>query len=345
LNVSLLIDGIVYSLQKHGGISVYFNELLSRMVKNEQRFELSLYSNKSVALKELHCKFPVTHRMRLFERYRDQVVTQPDATVFHSSYYRLPQSKQLSVITTVHDFTYEKYFPSHKRVIHSWQKGRAIRASDAILCVSENTKKDLLTLYPQINENKVHVIYNGVNECFSSIGTCFEDFALFIGSRASYKGFYQAVCAIEKVKFLQLKIVGGGRLTSQEIKLLEDKIPGRYHYNGFVTNDELNNIYNTAFCLLYPSLYEGFGIPPLEAMRTGCPVIALNISSIPEVIPYHDFLCESNEVDVLIDRIESLRDVTGLRETLAQQGERHADKFSWDTMYRQTANIYNSFGV
>ncbi|MBS6388221.1 MAG: glycosyltransferase family 4 protein [Enterobacter sp.] len=341
--MSLFIDGIIYSLQKHGGISVYFNELLKRLMHSDINTKISFYPNASQAIEELSGNINVNQGLRVLERYRD--VASIDSDVFHSSYYRLPKNKNIKIVTTVHDFTYEKFFPIYKRVVHSTQKKRAILASDAIICVSENTKKDLINLLPDFDRSKIHVVYNGVNECFKYICLPPDDYAIFIGSRADYKGFKESVRALTNLNFLRLVIVGGGRLSPAEKEFLEQKLPARYEYKPFVTNEELNRLYNEAFCLLYPSLYEGFGIPPLEAMSAGCPVIALNISSIPEIVPYHQFLCADNEPDTIVDRILLLKNDILLRNELINLGIQKAKWFSWDIMYKQTVDIYKDLGA
>jgi len=341
--MSLYIDGIIYTLQKHGGISVYFNELLKRLMQSDINTQISLYPNASQAIKDLPNNINVNKGERFLERYRD--VESIESNVFHSSYYRLPKNKNIKIITTVHDFTYEKFFPMYKRVVHSTQKKRAILASDAIICVSENTKKDLISLIPNLDESKIHVIYNGVNECFEYNCLPTDDYAIFIGSRADYKGFNKSVMALSKLNFLRLVIIGGGGLSLAEKEFLQQQLPGRYEYKPFVTNQELNQLYNAAFCLLYPSLYEGFGIPPLEAMRAGCPVIAMNISSIPEIVPYHQFLCEDNEPDTIVDRISLLKNDVLLRNQLISLGIQKTKNFSWDIMYKKTVDVYKMLGA
>lgn len=132
-------------------------------------------------------------------------------------------------------------------------------------------------------------------------------------------------------------IVGGGVLNNDEITLLEHNIPGRYEWLGRLTDEELNLQYNKAYCLIYPSSYEGFGIPIIEAMRAGCPVIAINNSSIPEVAGDAAILIEYAEAELVVEAVQSLHtDYNKLR--LA--GLSQASHFSWDKCYSATKKIY-----
>ncbi len=316
----VLYDGIIYRLQRGGGISVLFNELISRLPKSEY----------SLVIPELK---------GWFERYRD-----PRAgdgfDVFHSTYYRLPRDHVGAVVTTVHDFTYERYFYGVQRWVHSWQKNRAIAGSDRIICVSESTKKDLLEFCGAKYESKIVVIANGVSADYRSIPdspVC--DQVLFVGARVGYKNFLATVQALSEFNDLQLVCVGGGGFTSDELRLLDAKIPGRYRHAGFLSNLELNEEYNKSLCLVYPSLYEGFGIPVLEAMRAGCPVVAVNSSSIPEVSGDAAYLLESGAVEEIRQGIGYFC-VGQNRDDYIKRGFLQAERFSWDLTFDRTVAIY-----
>ena len=159
----ILIDGIVYSLQKTGGISVYFNELFSRANDYNFNIKLQLYNNNNFELNKNNSKKIVNKKLRYGERYR-RCETSDSIRLFHSSYYRLPYSNKVPVVTTVHDFTYERFSSGPRKWVHSWQKFKAIRKSEAIICISQSTRKDLLEFMPDIDESRVYVIYNGVSD-------------------------------------------------------------------------------------------------------------------------------------------------------------------------------------
>ena len=334
----ILYDGIIYYLQRNGGISVLYNELFSRLSLSSCEYSLISYSCSGQ---------PQDHRNivrapRVVERYRD--VAFECADIFHSTYYRLPDSSsgRLSkVVTTVHDYTYERYVGGVKRNVHSWQKNRAINKSDKIICVSESTRSDALE-FSGVSEDRIEVIPNGVSaDYFPVRGVVVAEVPhiIFVGARQGYKNFDSVVKAVSLFKELVLVCIGGGRFEKKELALLERYLPGRHKPAGFLTNSELNLEYNRALCLIYPSLYEGFGIPVLEAMSAGCPVIAVDASSIPEVAGDAALLIESGAVEEIEAGIKALLS-DDYRQSLISKGFVQAKKFSWDITYKKTMALY-----
>lgn len=317
------IDSIIFHLQTSGGgISVYFKELIKRINNNNIIHTIS--------------PFPKGKLYRFFN------IKKCDCLVFHSSYYRTTKQKNVHNITSVHDFTYEKFIRGPKRWLHSWQKFRAIRHSDAIICISENTKKDLLHYLPDMDPEKITVIYNGVSDLFFQIQDLAppeKKYLLFVGARGGYKNFKAAAEAVALVPGIELCAVGGGHFSKHERAWLDGLLQGRYRHAGMVTTEELNILYNLATALLYPSSYEGFGIPIAEAMRAGCPVIAVNASSIPEVAGEAGLLLESVDPNLMRDAIVHVLDQHN-REQLVMKGLERAKRFSWDTTFEQTLAVY-----
>ncbi|EBO7750257.1 glycosyltransferase family 4 protein [Salmonella enterica] len=296
------------------------------------------FVNFSSLRNDIYCD--TNRRARLFERYRcfKTRSTDQECNIFHSTYYRFPKDNNFPVVTTVHDFTYELYMRGIRKTIHSLQKNRAIQNSDSIICVSQNTAKDLLN-FCDVDDKKIHVIYNGVSEAYKYLNLEEEEFILFVGARAGYKNFELAVKAVAKLSKMKLKIVGGGTLSNSEIKLLTEYLDDKYEYLGKITNEHLNILYNTAYCLIYPSEYEGFGIPLLEAMRAGCPVIAVNRSSIPEVVGNSAILVDRVSIDSLFS---ALLRVPLNRNELRYKGLLQSQKFSWDKCFSETYDLYKS---
>ncbi|MBO2550345.1 glycosyltransferase family 4 protein [Shewanella algae] len=331
-------DGIIESLQKNGGVSVVFKELINNL-SDSLLFEYSIFGLESSRLAPRNV---LTLPYRSFERYRKCPVMNNAAKVFHSTYYRLPD-KKVPIITTVHDFTYEYYSGGFKRSVHCYQKYNAIKNSDIVICVSNNTALDLMRFCP-IKEDKVRVIHNGVSDSYyvQSEKKVTND-VLFVGSRAVYKNFDIAVKAVSMNRSICLNIIGGGELSRVELDLLNHYIPFRYKKYGFISDFELNNLYNKSLALIYPSSYEGFGIPLLEAMKAGCPIICGNTSSIPEVVGEAGLVLDDLNEFLVSDAIKYLQNNSVFRSALVSGGLDRAEQFSWKQTALQTNQIYQLF--
>jgi len=277
------------------------------------------------------------------------------ADVFHSSYYRIPR-RSLPSVVTVHDFMYERFSAYPQRLLHAWQKKRAVRLSGAVICVSESTRTDLLEFYPWIDPATLHVIYNGVDDEFHMQADRPEEirlngrvfstgsFALYVGSRGYCKNFPLAleIIADPYATHLDLTLVcvGGGPFNDREkrrIKTLD--IQSRVLAVGNVSNSRLNTLYNHALCLIFPSLYEGFGISALEAMRAGCIVLPARTSSIPEVVGPSPFFYAADSPKGAIQALEALSDHP-LTEKTRQDALRRSQAFSWRRCTEETLKVY-----
>ena len=337
----LIVDGLIYSLQRHGGITVYFNELLQRAFVNGVACRTMVYEDASGHAAALPGNV-VKLKLRFAERYRHCPVS-GDASLFHSSYYRLP-TRPIPTVTTVHDFTYERFVKGPRRWLHSLQKFDAIRKSQAIICISESTRTDLMHFLPDVPPERVHVVHNGVGDAFFPLDLVGDaektrPFVLFVGARGGYKNFSVVVETLARLPDLRLVFVGGGSLSANEMALVNKNLGGRYQHLAGISDQALNNLYNHAYCLVYPSAYEGFGIPVLEAMKAGCPVIAFNGSSIPEVAGDAGLLLDRLTTDALEDAFHKLEDST-CRLTLRLNGLDRAKLFSWEKTFEETDRVY-----
>ena len=213
-----------------------------------------------------------------------------------------------------------------------------------MVCISENTKDDVMKFLPEVNPDRIKVVYNGVSEFYHPVDIPkYRDlgrFILFVSGRVSYKRFDLAVDAAYKTGY---KLVMVGSPLSQDESELLDKRLGRDNYLCFSNIDDktFNELYNSAFCLVYPSMYEGFGIPVIEAQRAGCPVIAYNGSSIPEVIGDTPLLLSNPSSYEIISKLRMLDD-NDVRNKIIKDGFLNAQRFSWDKMANEYMDIYRN---
>lgn len=343
----IYFDNIIFSLQKNGGISVVWYNILKEILSGNIPFccleypdakENFLRNNLDIPMSNIvHYKIPCK-----LNRYLPFCAEELQIPIFHSSYYRYCTNRETINITTIHDFTYEYYFSGLAKTIHCHQKYKAIRHSKVVICISENTKRDLLHFVPDISPSKIQVIYNGVSEDYYQLNVSdrldLSNYILFVGARDGYKNFRFVVDALENTSY-NLAICGKP-LSLTEKDLLNSKLgPHRYSVYENVDNQTLNKIYNSVYCLVYPSSYEGFGIPVIEAQRSGCPVIALNTSSIPEIIGETPLLLPNLDAAHFLDRMRLIAD-DRIRNEIIEAGLVNSRRFSWNKMTYEYHTIY-----
>lgn len=348
--MNVLLDNIIFAIQKSGGVSVVWFEFLKRLL-NESEINTFFRDCGSGNLYRSKIDIPNesiigNNSFPLVEKYFPINVRSDASFIYHPSYYRYCSNPNAINVTTVHDFTYEYYREGLAKWIHCWQKYRAIRHADAIVCISENTKSDLMRFLPDVDSNKLYVIYNGVSEDYyviegkadASLPFPVGSYVVFVGSRGGYKNFDLVIRTLAKSDYNL--IIVGPQLSAEEEKRVRQYIPtSRYKSVGFLPNSELNIVYNCAAALVYPSSYEGFGLPVLEAQRAGCPVIAYNASSIPEVIGETPLLMSHLTEQELLVKLEMLKDKE-LVEEVINKGLLNSKRFSWDKMYQEYLELY-----
>ncbi|CAM4109174.1 mannosyltransferase [Pedobacter westerhofensis] len=348
-------DNIVFSLQKAGGISTYWSELITRLLRDEIDVSFDEFNHQNIVRSSFTIKADditfSNNRTLLFERFKAMPLKNQNVPfVFHSSYHRITNNPNASQVTTVHDFVHEKFYKGIRRGLHLMQKKKVLKAADYVITVSENTKKDLLQFHPSIPEDRIKVIYNGVSTDFYPLTeqdkqylpeTGSRPYLLYIGSREHYKNFEFTIRLLRECPDFDLYIVGSP-LLKKEINQLVQNIQGRWKHFNHITNFRLNQLYNMAFALIYPSNYEGFGIPLLEAMKAGTPFLALRNSSIPEVAGDAGVLVEAAEVGLFKDALNYISDNSA---TLKEKGFAQADKFSWENCYQQTLSVYKELSL
>ncbi|NPE30017.1 glycosyltransferase family 4 protein [Methanococcoides sp. SA1] len=370
-NMNTLYDYSIFRLQRYGGISRYFYELINRV---------STYEDTHVNLFEgFHInEYGLSRNRKNFHSYRGyktpsikytgyalETLNQiwlkntysklSDIDIYHPTYYRkdLHKFKKSHIVLTVYDMIHELYsdqFWNSKSVINS--KSISINSADIIISISENTKKDLVEIC-DVPEDKIKVVYlaNSLKQSkyinFDSLKKKYNimnPYILYVGVRGGYKNFSLLLDAYTShfSNNFDLVCFGANEFDCDELEIIKKNnlLNKVIHLNG--PDDLLASLYKNAFCFVYPSMYEGFGIPPLEAMAMGCPVIASKASSIPEVVGNAGILFDPASKDSLVDAIESLTNSELKRNKLIKCGFEQEKKFSWDKMANETLGIYKS---
>lgn len=362
----VLLDNIVFCLQRIGGVSNYWYNLLkeSRGNKNifyfENKYLNNNYYRNLIRLPNERVIKDKSNTPLKIKRYLPIRNIDKSFNIFHSSYYRYAKGN-IKNVTTVHDFMYEKYLPKYnfKRIIHSLQKYSALKHSDYIIGVSKNTLNDMLRYYSEFRNKKIRVVYHGINSDFYPIEgkkdfiiiqnrkLYYNSYFFYFGNRKGYKNFKLLIQAYSNLlknnkDIPALVIAGGGDFDKEEVKLLMEKeVLSNIIKLKEIDNNELNLLYNYCSGFIYPSLYEGFGMPVLEAMKAGSPVICSNSSSLPEVAGEAAiFITPSNVFDLekaLFDLLDN-----SIRKDLINLGYKQSKKFSWGKTYKETLEVYNS---
>lgn len=344
--ISITLDSGILGLQKYGGISNYWNRLIENM-NSHPDFEATLLLPKTIINNDydsslaamMDCSRDEIHQT--LARYMSGNVNS-NCDIFHTSYYRLPSStSSCKYVVTVYDFIYERYDKGPSRWVHSFQKQRALKRADAVICISESTRQDTLRFCPSLDPSKVHVAHLAVdhNKFYQDRLTAdheLDDTVLFVGQRGGHKRFDIAVRAVQESKNLRLSIIGP-RLNDAELESLNLLLQDRWIFFGPVSGSRLREIYSSVYCCIYPSDYEGFGLPILEAMACGCPVVAANNSSLPEVGGAAALYAE---VQNPRDYAAQIAQVEVLRDSLVLEGRARAKIFTWDKTFSDTARIY-----
>lgn len=353
-------DHQIFAMQKYGGVSRYFVEVASRINRYPRatvRVIAPHYRSKFLAAKsdaipvqgiysDIWGMRRVGHRLNAALSRPLSAIYGPD--IVHETYYSRNRTSSASAKTviTIYDTIEElfpEYFPASKTTIEVRQA--VYRRVDHFICISENTRKDLIRLYG-IDPSKVSVVHlaSSLTTPVEQPAPAHDPFFLYVGERAGYKNFFGLAAAlVESRLFKTHKLVcfGGGQLRADEYERFEKlEVPkGRV---TFVSGDDamLSRYYATATAFIYPSLYEGFGIPLLEAMECGCPVICGNNSSIPEVAGDAAIYFDARDTQDISRAIQKVVQYPEQKVELISKGKIRVKQFSWDICAQQTYSVY-----
>lgn len=332
-------DGVIFGLQPLGGITTYALEMASRYAADPS-VELTLALPKTM-LSSRKLEIDQIRGTRSIDRCSTQLTRFGHASlvndVVHSSYYRISKNPGTRNIVTVYDFVYERYRTGPAAFMHSFQKQRSCARADLILCISENTRDDLLDTYPFVDEARVIVTPLAVDRSVffepDQICSDFAEEVLFVGQRSGYKRFDLAVRAVSRSN--QNLAIVGSPLTKVEISLLNIELNGRWRFLGRLSDQELRLAYASSYAFIYCSDYEGFGLPILEAQACGCPVVLAHRSSFPEVGKGGALYALEQSAEAYSDCLKKLED-QDFRKLIRMNGLNNVNDFTWDKTYEIT---------
>jgi len=355
-------DYQAFAGRQYGGIARYFVEIASRIrgyPGTSARIVAPLYRSKLLAEKaELIpvVGVPFTYDIRgaakVIQRIDSSlsrvlsIACRPN--IVHETYHTRERTSSLSAKTvlTVHDLIEELFprlFPQGQKTIAI--RKEAFRRADHLICVSENTRRDLISLYG-IDSEKTSVVYlaSSLTRTEPAIAEAREPFFLYVGNRSGYKNFLGLLAAFAESLLFKTHILvcfGGGRLTpieQEQIRML--KIPSDRVVSSRGDDERLSCYYASAEAFVCPSLYEGFGIPLLEAMNCGCPILCGSSGSMPEVAGEAAIHFDASDTGSISNAMLKVVESRETRRRLILRGEARAKQFSWDTCAKQTYDVY-----
>jgi len=371
--------GIDYTaaVRQGAGIGRYARELVRALARLDREHDYMLFAATG-GQRLPHKGWPPNFRMRsvplsdhamaiLWHRLQlplwVELVTGP-VDVFHSPDFVLPPVLRAKTLVTVHDLSFIRVSECADPNLRAYLNKvvpRSVHRADLVLADSQNTKDDLVELLGA-ESDRIEVIYPGVEERFRPIEdqALLEEvrrrynlpprFILGLGTLQPRKNFTRLIQAFADLQSaicdLHLVIAGGKGWLYEDIFAtvehlgLEDRVV----FPGFVADQDLPALYNLADLFVFPSLYEGFGLPPLEAMACGTPVITSNASSLPEVVGQAGLMVEAKDVAALTEAMRRVLEDSALRERMVARGLEQARKFTWEGAAAKLLGLYEALG-
>ncbi|MCC6904729.1 MAG: glycosyltransferase family 4 protein [Anaerolineae bacterium] len=362
------------ALEQGGGIGRYVRELVSALAAVDPRNPYVLFAagQRTEALPALPAPNFAWRSSRINPNWFARIWHRAhlplpvewwtgDVALYHATDFTLPPVRRgTRTLLTVHDLSYartpETAVASLRRYLDRVVPQSAARA-DHILADSEATRQDLIALYA-VPPEKISVLYCGVEPRFHPITDADilrrvraryaigdNPYILSVGTVQPRKNYARLAEAFARLEYTGLKLViagGKGWLEDELYRVIEHSgIANRVLLTGFVADDDLPALYSGAELMAYPALYEGFGLPPLEAMACGVPVITSNTSSFPEVVGDAGLMIDPYSVNDLAAAIERVLTSPSLRTTLCQMGLARARLFDWQASARQLMAHYD----
>lgn len=365
--IRVLYDYQIFASQSFGGISRYCHELCKHVDRADgfsAHIDAPLHINAYLAADPccgtglyvpLHSTSGMIASLQKMAVFLGDALTSfllpGSADIVHETFYYgrfSGHAKGAARVVTVHDMIHERFpesFSSGDQTVR--RKREAVARADHVICNSYRTQADVLDML-QVPPSKVSTVHLGfsfpIDEDGSNSPVSFP-YIFFVGNRSGYKNFASLVEAIGAFHQLRdnfgLVCFGGGRFTASEWALMEKSGLDSARIEHAVGDDRrLARYYRHAEVFVYPSLYEGFGIPPLEAMLNNCPVVCGDVASLPEVVGQAAELCLPQEPASIAAALEKLLFDTQRRDYMVQAGRERVKLFSWEKCAQETVKVY-----
>lgn len=329
----ILYDDTIFVEHKYGGVARYFTEIITR-IKGYNGIGVSVFKCLKGKLARLN-NLLLDYRMK-----------KNKFDIYHPTYYSkiVKKRRGIKTVVTVYDMIHELHLADSMQGVET--KRKSILNADYIICISNNTKNDLQKIYG-IPDKLISVVYLGapvVGEFSKKEDNIHSrPYILYVGRRRHYKNFItlvRAFCQLELRKYFDLVCFGGGGFSKEE--LAEFKKMNLHDAVQYMEGPDelLQYYYENSIALVYPSLYEGFGLPVLEAMSFGCPVIVSNVASVAEIAGDAALFFSPEDVEELSRCLKDIINDKQLRDSYIEKGRLRAKVFSWDKTALETFNIY-----
>jgi len=356
--MKILYDHQMFSMQKYGGVTRYFCDLMNNLpswVESELGVEYSenqyLRESGNIKLKDLSLtsNFRVNRRVYSFlnSRISTRALKANQFDVFHPTYYSPYFLNNLSrpFVLTVHDMIHEKFkelFPFYDT--NAANKKELIKKASHIIAVSQHTKNDLIDLL-DVDESRITVVQHGYKQRVEASPQLYTRYILFVGERKNYKNFTRFAEAITPLlkEDSSLKLVcTGNAFNGMELNHLASLQIQSQVIHHAATDSELASLYKYALVFVFPSLYEGFGIPILEAFANECPVCLSSASCFPEIARQGALYFDPLDKESIQETVRQVITDQSLSSKLVEEGRSRLTAFSLDNMVNKTCNVYRS---
>jgi glycosyltransferase involved in cell wall biosynthesis len=360
--VKILYDAHIFHVQRNGGISRYFRELINHLPERVEPIFHGLPRDSACFKGFTNPRWSAraqSRKARMIARLPGMrgldTLMWADADIVHPTFYEqlppldLRRVRRGKIVVTVYDFIWRRYPSSWEGSAKALEdQKRCIEIADALICISQSTQDDLREFHPDCAARS-RVIYPGmkvakIDERLRSRAQ-HGMYVLFVGSRSHYKNFNFLLLVMQAVVGSQPDIgmiVAGPPFSVEEKACIDELQLGRtIRIVESPDDNAMAALYQDALCLAYPSSYEGFGFPPLEAMVHGTPALASRTSSLIEVAGDAGVLLPDRDLDAWANAIHRLAEDRVWRQMLIADGKAQASKFSWSECALQTAQLYD----